>query len=570
MLQLVRLRKVADSNVNHMTGKQSPRRTRLLNLRLSCAGLALLIAVAAPILAAEPLTNPELAPPFDPAGIRGSLVICGGGRLPDEVRDEFVKLAGGKEARLVIIPTASDDDSVVADAAEVAEIWKSRGIETIATLHTRSHDQANDPAFVEPLKEATGVWITGGRQSQIAAAYSGTLVEKELHALLDRRGVVGGTSAGAACQSRIMIVRGKIHETPGLGLIPGAIIDQHFLARDRKARLLDALEQYPALIGLGIDEGTALVLEGRSLRCLGDSTVTVCWGATQRCGCEELTLKPGQPSDLTMLRRAAWQRTLPAFPPVESAVPRVQHGALVIVGGGSLPSEVTERFIALAGGAQSLLVVLPTANPEPLPPEPGDGKFLERAGAKNVRVLKHRTREEVESAEFLETIREARGIWFGGGRQWRFVDAYEGTQAVAAFQDVLRRGGVIGGSSAGATIQGDYLVRGSPLGNEEMMCRGYERGFAFLPGTAIDQHFAQRNRFPDMSKVMAAHPQLLGIGLDEGTAIIVQQSRAEVLGQGKAHFYDGRKPVEAEQPDYESFAAGGVYDLTARKSAGEE
>src|SRR5258708_39264612 len=95
---------------------------------------------------------------------------------------------------------------------------------------------------------------------------------------------------------------------------------------------------------------------------------------------------------------------------------------------------------------------------------------------------------------------------------------------------VLRRGGVSGGSSAGATIQGDYLVRGSPLGNEEMMAAGYEHGFAFLPGTAIDQHFAQRNRFADLSKVVAAHPQLLGIGLDESTAIIVQGHIAEVVG----------------------------------------
>ena len=163
-------------------------------------------------------------------------------------------------------------------------------------------------------------------------------------------------------------------------------------------------------------------------------------------------------------------------------------------------------------------------------------------------------------------LKEARGIWFGGGRQWRFVDAYEGTKAVAAFHDVLRRGGVIGGGSAGATIQGDYLVRGSPLGNEEMMAAGYERGFAFLPGTAIDQHFAQRKRFADLSKVVAAFPQLLGIGLDEGTAIIVQGHLAEVMGPNEVHFFDRSNPVPEGEPDYTSVAGGGKYDLIARKA----
>src|SRR4029079_19731778 len=134
---------------------------------------------------------------------------------------------------------------------------------------------------------------------------------------------------------------------------------------------------------------------------------------------------------------------------------------------------------------------LPTANPDPLPSEDSERRFLERAGAKNVRVLSARGRDKVDSPGNLREIQQARGIWFGGGRQWRFVDAYEGTKALEAFHGVLARGGVIGGSSAGATIQGELRARVSPLGNEQMICPGYERGFGFLPGTAIDQHFAQ-------------------------------------------------------------------------------
>lgn len=505
--------------------------------------------------------------PFDPDGIAGALVLCGGGRLPETVRDRFLELAGGKEARLVIILTGSGDDTLREDADELVRLWKAREPASVTIVHTRAREEADSPEFVEPIRQATGVWIAGGRQSQIAAAYTATRVERELAALVARGGVVGGTSAGAACQSRVMIVRGKIHPDPGLGLIPGAIVDQHFLARGRKPRLLEALARHPDLVGLGIDEGTALVVQGRTLRCLGDSTVTICLAETAGRPPREVELKSGEVSDLTMFRRAARDRMAGAFPPERPLPPEVPAGALVIVGGGPLPDEIVRRFIELAGGNDALIVVLPTANPES-PPERA-AEFLAKAGATNVKVLPQRRRTEVESPEFLGAVGEARGVWFGGGRQWRFVDAYEGTRAVAAFGDVLRRGGVIGGSSAGATIQGDYLVRGSPLGNEEMMTAGYERGFAFLPGTAIDQHFTQRRRFADMAAVVARHPQLLGIGLDESTAIVVAGHVAEVIGRHQAHFYDRSRPRGDGEGDHQSVKAGQKYDLLHRRIADE-
>ncbi len=98
-----------------------------------------------------------------------------------------------------------------------------------------------------------------------------------------------------------------------------------------------------------------------------------------------------------------------------------------------------------------------------------------------------------------------------------------------------------------------------------MMCEGYERGLGFLPGVAIDQHFTQRKRFADMTALMKTYPQLLGIGLDEATAIIVKGHEAEVMGKNRVHFYDARRKVEEGQPDYESVAPGGHYDLKAQK-----
>jgi cyanophycinase len=188
-----------------------------------------------------------------------------------------------------------------------------------------------------------------------------------------------------------------------------------------------------------------------------------------------------------------------------------------------------------------------------------------KAGAKKVTILYGKTIAEVESKEFLDTLTEATGLWFDGGRQWRFVDCYENTKALPLMFDVLKRGGVIGGTSAGATIQGDYLCRGGVFNNFDIRCEGYERGLGFLKGVAIDQHFTQRKRHADMTQLMKVYPQYLGIGLDEATAIVVKGQVADVLGKGKVHFYDAARKVEKGQPDYEALSAGGRYDLKARK-----
>jgi cyanophycinase len=542
-----------------LSAKRSPRCRKCFAVVLFLLGL----------LASQPLARedkPAVKPRLHPAGIDGALVICGGGKMPDAVLDHFMELAGGAKAHLVLIPTASE----TADkepAEKLLERWQSRKPASAVVLHTRSRQTADDPKFLEPLKKATGVWFGGGVQSRITDAYLGTGVEKELYALLQRGGVIGGTSAGAAVMSKRMIASGnpEAKMSQGFDLLPGSVIDQHFLKRDRTKRLFGVLEKDPGLVGFGIDEGTALIVRGRQLRVLGDSTVTVCLAGTKERPPRTVELKSGAVADLTALRRSALARTEAPFPPKEVPVPEVPKGSLVIVGGGGLPDDVVKKFLELVGGPEALIVVLPTASPDPIPTNAGAG-FLQKAGAKNVKVLPARELKDVEDLTNLDVLKQAKGIWFGGGRQWRFVDAYEGTKAHELFRDVLRRGGVIGGSSAGATIQGDYLCRGSPLNNTDMICEGYERGLGFLPGVAIDQHFTQRKRFADMTALMKTYPQLLGIGIDEATALVVQGHVGQVMGRGQVHFYDRKKPVEEGKPDYESVKAGGRYDLKAREA----
>jgi cyanophycinase len=502
---------------------------------------------------------------IDPTGARGSLVIAGGGKLPAAVIDRFIAQAGGDDARLVIIPTASIRADDPAQQEQLLAPWQARPHATLEVLHTRDRKRADTDKFVRPLIKATGVWFGGGQQQRIADAYVDTRLEEELLKLLDRGGVIGGTSAGAAIQSKVMIASGKTEAviSTGFDLLPGTIIDQHFSQRDRIGRLMGAVDRFPGQLGLGIDEETALLVQGRRMQVVGAGKVTLCLGKTDDHEAKQVVFEAGRLIDLTALRRLARDRTGPLFPAKTPGLPEVKQGALVIVGGGGMPKEVMERFLALAGGRDALIVILPTAVSDPLPPNAGAGMFT-RAGATNVKVLTARRLKDVESADNLRWLRKADAIWFGGGRQWRFVDAYEGTRALPLMHRVLARGGVIGGSSAGASIQAGYLARGDPLGNRDIMADGYERGLGFLPGVAVDQHFAQRNRFGDMASLVDRYPQLLGIGIDEATALVVEGHVGTVMGPGQVHFYDRRDQPAAGAVDHISVGKGVQFDLQKR------
>jgi cyanophycinase len=264
-----------------------------------------------------------------------------------------------------------------------------------------------------------------------------------------------------------------------------------------------------------------------------------------------------RPRDLVALQRSVRARLFER--PTKAAARVVESGTLLLVGGGRIPDELMIRFVKLAGGKSAHIVVLPTAVPDPIPKRQWIATAFKEFGAARVTVLPERLHAEIELDRYLKTMEDATGIWFGGGRQWRFVDAYEGTKALDSMREVLRRGGIIGGSSAGASIQAEYLARGNPLGNWNIMAEGYERGFGFLPGVAVDQHFSQRSRLPELRSLIAKHPTFLGIGLDEGTGIFVANNIAEVVGDGDAYFVSA-PPVEVDSDDSERNTANADED----------
>jgi len=241
--------------------------------------------------------------------------------------------------------------------------------------------------------------------------------------------------------------------------------------------------------------------------------------------------------------------------PVTRAGP--PRGTLLIVGGGAMGG-LWDVFLRLAGGKESEIVVIPTAATT-VDGEDAVLDVLRTRGAVRVTQLHTRDRSAADSEAFCAPLRSAKAVWITGGRQWRLTDAYLGTRVQRELDALLARGGVIGGSSAGATIQGSYLVRGSPRDNRIMMSPGHEEGFGFLRASAIDQHVDTRGRAEDLRPVLRAHPALLGVGLDEATAIIVRGDEAEVVGKGQVRFFP------APEAAAHLLRAGERFDLGERR-----
>lgn len=198
------------------------------------------------------------------AGERGHLLLCGGGGMPDGYWSRFLELAGGKDAPIVVLPTASERPE--AGPESVAEL-AAAGASAARWLPLATADDARRPDFVAAIRGARGVFLTGGDQSRITAALVDTPAGEALAGVYASGGVVGGTSAGTACMSDPMItgegdftkvVAGGVERKRGLGLVPGVLLDQHFVARQRQNRLLASVLERPDLLGVGVDERTVL------------------------------------------------------------------------------------------------------------------------------------------------------------------------------------------------------------------------------------------------------------------------------------------------------------------------
>ncbi len=246
------------------------------------------------------------------------------------------------------------------------------------------------------------------------------------------------------------------------------------------------------------------------------------------------------------------------LPPAPTVGP--PSGTLVAAGGGHLGPEVLDAFVRHAGGRDARIVVIPSAGPGE--DYPADWKGLRSfvdAGVAQVSVLHTRDPLEADSPEFVVPLLEATGVWIPGGEQWRLVDAYLGTRTHRELEELLARGGVVGGTSAGASILASFLVRGSKA--DRVVDEGYDKGFAFLKTVAVDQHLLTRSRQHDLFQVLGRRPDLLGIGLDEGAAVVVQGDRAVVIGSSRVAIYGAR---DRGDESFYFLSPGDVFDLSSR------
>ena len=248
-----------------------------------------------------------------------------------------------------------------------------------------------------------------------------------------------------------------------------------------------------------------------------------------------------------------------------------QNGTLVIVGGGDREYLVFDHFVELAGGRKAKIVVVPTASSSDVAYDFTANKAARHAreelGMPNVTIVHTHSRVKADSEEFVKPIRNADAVWFSGGRQWRLVDSYIGTRTEKEFRNVLTRGGVIGGSSAGASIQGSFLVRGDTSGSG-VLIGDHQVGFGYIKDCAIDQHIVPRKRQRDLIEILTDPDDrmlpyidrhaLLGIGIDEATGIVVRRNEFVVVGKD-----DGVVLVH----DPLSWKRGKNEYLTLRKSA---
>lgn len=215
----------------------------------------------------------------------GQLIIIGGAEDKEgecKILREFVRRAGGLQARIVVMTVATGDPR--GSGNRYTDVFRRLGAENIRVVDTLRREDASDSNAIAAINEATGVFFTGGDQARILDLVKDTELDAALHKRFSEGIVIAGTSAGAAMMPDKMIVEGEseTHARPdvvtmdrGMSFLPNVIIDQHFSQRGRLNRLLSAVALEPATLGFGIDENTAIVVHGHEVEIIGEGSVTI-------------------------------------------------------------------------------------------------------------------------------------------------------------------------------------------------------------------------------------------------------------------------------------------------------
>lgn len=239
---------------------------------------------------------------------KGTMIVIGGAEDKDNqctILRKVSNLAGGDESKLVIMTVATEYPMKV--GKEYKEIFTKLGVRDIDALHIETRDDANDLGKLKRLDNVNCVFFTGGDQLKITSLLGGSELEKLLRDSFLKGLIIAGTSAGASAMSETMITSGPDDEAPkkctvkmapGLGLISGVVIDQHFAQRGRLGRLLASVSQNPNVLGIGIDEDTAIIVHSdKTFDVIGSNAVTILDGAK----CDYTNVSESRPDDILAL-----------------------------------------------------------------------------------------------------------------------------------------------------------------------------------------------------------------------------------------------------------------------------
>ncbi len=215
----------------------------------------------------------------------GQLLIIGGAEDREgdcKILREFIRAAGGVNARVAIMTAATSLPREVGD--DYTRIFERLGAEDVRVIDTQYREDASKSEYLEIIQNATGVFFTGGDQARIISLIKDSELDQAIHKRYAEGIVVGGTSAGAAMMPDVMIIEGESETNPrvdtvalgpGMAFLPGIVVDQHFSQRGRLGRLLSALTQQPAVLGIGIDENTSVLVQNNQFTVIGAGAVTV-------------------------------------------------------------------------------------------------------------------------------------------------------------------------------------------------------------------------------------------------------------------------------------------------------
>jgi len=234
-------------------------------------------------------------------------------------------------------------------------------------------------------------------------------------------------------------------------------------------------------------------------------------------------------------------------------------GHLILCGGVNFPKEAVEKFVEFAGGSNANFIFVASASTSirldngyiyDIPDKESDSAVLRRQefekelskifGVARISVIDTRNKNEANSPDYLLQLKKANGVWLGPGNAGRYADAFLGTLFQKLLDSILSKGGVIAGNSAGAIIQGSYIIRGRP-DKPLLMAQGHDKGFGFLRNVVVNPHLTSAKRETELVNVLDKYQKLLGIGLDDDISLVFTGNTFEIMGKGIVAIYDNQK-----------------------------